>query len=69
MSSLTKVQRDVLDRMRDGAWIGAGFAVNQHVLFQEGQPRRHVAWNTFDSLVEKGAIKLEGHIPFRWILA
>lgn len=65
----TKVQQDVIDRMKDG-WTLIGWGDYQ--LVKDGEPSRHVATVTVDSLWGHGVLKLDGastRRSYRWTLA
>lgn len=64
---LTPVQRDVLDRLRDGwelwhNWPGV-YTLTKHCL-----PTRHVATSTAMSLIGRGLVKVSS-MPSKWTIA
>ncbi len=61
MSKLTKVQQDVLDRLRDG-WVIVG--TRGYHLRKDGEASRHLAEVTVDSLVRRGLISPLGFATF-----
>lgn len=61
----SKVQRDVIGRLRDG-WVLTG-GLFSYVLVKEGEPSRHVANSTVSALVRRDVIQNDG--PWSWRLA
>lgn len=70
----TPVQQDVLDRLREGATIEDGYGLT-YVLRKDGEPNRHVSWNTVHSLIRRNLLRGVSPSPigpngsFRWTLA
>lgn len=56
----TKVQKDVIDRMKDGWIIMTNWASMTYMLEKVNEPSRHVATQTFESLRDRGLIKYNG---------
>ena len=72
---LTRVQRDVIDRLRDGAWIDSGYGMT-YTLCQDDESSRHVHWSTMHALIRRGLLASPFSGPprtpngvWRWILA
>lgn len=52
----TTVQRDVIDRLKDG-WKLLYAWPNLYIITKTGEPSRHVSSKTGDSLVMRGLVK------------
>lgn len=65
---LTSVQRDVIERLRDGWWIGTDWG-GDYMLRKPGEASRHVAYVTFKSLEGRGIIVNTGIARENWTLA
>ena len=63
---LTRVQRDVLELMRDG-WVIE--VHHEAMLKKDGEASRHVRSNTFEALVNRGLIVNGGWVTWVWTLA
>lgn len=66
---LTRVQRDVLDRLRDGWKIPKVYCAGDYRLCKDGEPSRHVADATVLSLVRRDLIRKENRTDWAWVLA
>lgn len=64
---LTPVQRDVLERMKNGWTLAMLLGVSGAELRKSGEPARHVSEITVDSLIGRRLIRNNG--DFTWVLA
>lgn len=68
MTTLTKVQRDVLDRLRDG-WEMEREGVSRGAFLRKScEANRYVAWNTVDSLFEHAYIMGDPERLGYWVI-
>ena len=64
----TRVQRSVLELMKDGWWVGDDWE-GEYMLRKPNEASRHVSKATMRSLIWRGVIKDIGTVRENWVLA